>query len=418
MADRCAGMKFLDPSGTIYVKIRGDFFVGDTATGVTLNTVFLNFTILQQLAHDKQIHAHFLFTMGHKLALDKCSYYILTFVRDGIRHRCCLIHECPGEMHLRETFTSNPVKVKRLQPFTAHKTLGCHIVIDGNQRRQYKVLSEKVSNWNRRITTSFLLTNARLVSYEAYIKKSVQYVAPTHSFDQQQCHELDKHITPVLFHAHSVQKNCSKCILYGPSLYGGYAYYDSWYLKGVEKLKFLFMHYRRHGIAGKLYKITMRWTQLELGFPDPFYKYKYEACKGYITSAIITDLWEYISLCNATLREQQPWIYTPPRLNDFFLNYIVCRSNIPSEHKQIFNEVRIHLHLITASDIVSLNSGAKILPNILRGINNRSSSLQWPNTLPFPPHWITIWKNIVTTIIQPIIQTSPLGAWTSQTHQV
>ena len=95
------------------------------------------------------------------------------------------------------------------------------------------------------------------------------------------------------------------------------------------------MHYHRHDITGKLYKITMRWTQLELGFPDPFYKYKYEKCKNYITSTIITDLWEYISLCNATLREQQPWTYTPPRHNDFFLNYVVFRSNIPNEHKQI-----------------------------------------------------------------------------------
>lgn len=178
------------------------------------------------------------------------------------------------------------------------------------------------------------------------------------------------------------------------------------------------MHYHRHDITGKLYKITMRWTQLELGFPDPFYKYKYEKCKNYITSTIITDLWEYISLCNATLREQQPWTYTPPRHNDFFLNYVVFRSNIPNEHKQIFNEVRIHLHLINASDIVSLNSGTRILPNIINGFNNRGSSLQWPNTLPFPLEWIKIWKNIVITIIQPILQTSPLEAWTSQTHQV
>ena len=120
MADRCAGMKFLDPSGDTNVKKRGDFFVDDTSTGVTLNTVFKNFTILQQLAHDEQIHAHILFAMGYKLALDKCSYYILTFVRDGIRHRCSLIHEFPGEMYLRETFTSNPVLVKLLHPFTAH----------------------------------------------------------------------------------------------------------------------------------------------------------------------------------------------------------------------------------------------------------------------------------------------------------
>ena len=219
--------------------------------------MFQNKNIFDQLKHDEQKHAHILFAMGHKLALDKCSYYILHFVRDGIKHRCSLIDEYPGDIWLQETFTSTPVRVKRLQPFTAHRTLGCYIAIDGNSRRQFNILMAKVNQWNNRITTSFLLAEDRLTSYDSYIKKSIQFVAPTHCLNQTQCHELDKKITPVLYNAHSIQRNCSKCILYGPSLFGGFGHYDNWQIKGIEKLKFLIMHYRRHDVTGQLYKICM-----------------------------------------------------------------------------------------------------------------------------------------------------------------
>lgn len=160
------------------------------------------------------------------------------------------------------------------------------------------------------------------------------------------------------------------------------------------------MHYRRHDITGRLYKICMRWTQLELGFPAPFYTYKYNSCKMYITTTIVTDLWEYLSDCNATIIEQTPWVHTAPRHNDFFLNHTVSQSSICKEH-----------------DIVAIASGTKILPNILSGINNRQSTLHWPNSLAFPPAWISIWAYILNTIVQPRLQASPLGSWVAETHQ-
>ena len=283
MEERCAGMHYHDPSNDIQVKKRGDFFVDDTSTGVTENRLFGNNTILDQLAHDEQVHAHVLYAMGHRLALDKCCYYLMLFVRDGVKHRCCLVHEYPGEMELEEAFDSLPVQVKRLQPFEAHRTLGCFIAIDGNQGKQYRELLDKVQKWNRRVTTSFLIAEDRLTSYSAYICKSLQYVAPTHCLNQKQCNELDKYITPVLYNAHAVQKNCSKCVLYGPALFGGYSYYDNWNVKGIEKRKFLLMHYRRNDVTGKLLKISMKWTQLELGFGKPFYNYSHTSCHKYVT---------------------------------------------------------------------------------------------------------------------------------------
>ena len=67
----------------------------------------------------------------------------MVFARDGIKHRCCLIHEYPGTLELQEAFDSLPIRVKRLQPFAAHRTLGCFIAIDGNSGKQFRELLEK-----------------------------------------------------------------------------------------------------------------------------------------------------------------------------------------------------------------------------------------------------------------------------------
>ena len=77
-------MHYYDPTNEINVKKRGDFFVDDTSTGVTGNTVFEDKTILEQLTNDEQVHAQVLFVMGHKLALDKCCYYLMVFARDMV----------------------------------------------------------------------------------------------------------------------------------------------------------------------------------------------------------------------------------------------------------------------------------------------------------------------------------------------
>ena len=54
--------------------------------------------VLLQLQKDQQKNAYLLFATGHKLALDKCHYYWVSFVREGVCHGHKLIHELPREI--------------------------------------------------------------------------------------------------------------------------------------------------------------------------------------------------------------------------------------------------------------------------------------------------------------------------------
>ena len=138
-------MLFQDPDKKITVKKNGDMFVDDTAIGVTENVKTCD-TVLEQLEHDQQKHGFYMYAEGHKLAFDKCHYYLVDFIRDGFKYRHKLLHELEGELELKEGFQTQYKPIKRLEPFASHKTLGIHIAVDGNQRGQIRVLEKKLGN--------------------------------------------------------------------------------------------------------------------------------------------------------------------------------------------------------------------------------------------------------------------------------
>ena len=114
-----------------------------------------------------------------------------------------------GTITIQEAFDSEPVVMKRLQPFQAHRTLGCHVAINGQSRRQFIGLEKKIQEWAAKIRGSFLSKKEKIKAYDAYIKKTIEYIAPTACMTIQQCDQLDSIITPILFNLHKIQRHCS-----------------------------------------------------------------------------------------------------------------------------------------------------------------------------------------------------------------
>ena len=77
MQKKNTGMKFVDPTGTIEIEKIFDFFVDDTAIGVSENCINDGATVLEHLRRDEQRHSFLLFAAGHLLALFKCIFIII-----------------------------------------------------------------------------------------------------------------------------------------------------------------------------------------------------------------------------------------------------------------------------------------------------------------------------------------------------
>ena len=186
---------------------------------------------------------------------------------------------------------------------------------------------------------------------------------------------------------------------------------------GNIETEFLLTHYRRHDTTGRLIKISIHWTQLEGGVSTPFYKYNYKQLAPLLTPTWMTHLWDYLSTCNSKIEENKPWTYQKTCHNDFFLMDMTMEADISVEKKIIFNEIRLHLQLLTAADIVLLGSGSTIIPHVFNCVNTRKSTLEWPDTKPFPRKWMKVRRTLLSTYIQPRLRYNPLSISRSQGHQ-
>lgn len=243
------------------------------------------------------------------------------------------------------------------------------------------------------------------------------YILPACSFTYQQCLKLDKLLGPLLCHAHGIQRNCNKSIIYLSHELGGMEIYSLYHLQGTAKLQFLFKHYREFDTTGKLLTTSMRYTQLELGMSKNFLSLNFYKYANMITPTWVTNLWQYMCECNCQILEVNPWLYNPPREGDFFLMDVIQRSNLPDNHKEIFNRVRLNLRLLTASDIVIASSRSKIIPGLYEGNTGRYSSYNWPKYHTLPSKWQLIFNDAVKQIIVPQLQNNPLGKWREGGYQ-
>ena len=417
MEKNCAGMLFQDPEKQISVRKNGDMFVDDAAIGVTENVKVCS-TVLEQLEHDQQKHGYYMFAEGHKLAFDKCYYYLIDFVRDGYSHRHKLVHELDGELALKEGFDTQYKPIKRLQPFACHRTLGIHIAADGNQKGQIRVLESKIKEWCKKLKTRYLNGSDTLYAYNAYLLAGLRYILCATSLSYKECDRLGKLIEPILFNAYSIQKNCARTILYASKKMGGFGIYHLYHVQAFEKLKFLFHHTRTNDQTGKLLTISRKWTQLEVGTSAPFTYHDYTKMKKFVTATWLTHLWEYMTVCNIRKKFlDDDECKTGKRVNDFYLMDEIHSANIPLEQKLAFNQVRLYMKVETASDIIVINSGTTICDGIKQCENRRESKKGWPNIKDIPDSWKDIWKSLLEQIIEPKLQNRRLGKWIQMSHQ-
>ena len=417
MESNCAGMYFHDPENKIEVKRNGDIFVDDTALGVTANTCSET-DVLKQLEQDQQYHAFLLFATGHKLALDKCHYYWVSFERHGTEHRHKLIEEMPGTLSIKEGFDKAPEPLKRYQPFQSHKTLGCHISVTNNQKGQIRALESKINNWCQRMKTRYLSDEDSQYAYHGYLRASLQYIVGTTSMTKRDCEKLAKKFETILLHSYNLQRNCSRTMMYMPKRFGGLGIKHIYHLQGQEKYKFFAMHMRRNDVTGKLFNISLLWSQLEAGTSAPFYTHVYSSIRALLTKTWITNLIDYFTECQVELHLTDSFKKKLARANDFYLMDIVRKAPISEENKQIFNQIRLFLKVELASDIVEVNKGSDLCRNISHGRKSRISHKAWPNIHDYPTKWLEIWNSILSSFIVPCLQNKPLGIWIQKSHQM
>lgn len=135
------------------------------------------------------------------------------------------------------------------------------------------MIKDMITDWKNKIQTSPLSSEDKIYAYKTILEKKLLYVLPTCSFNYKQCSELDSILSPALFNAHKIQRNCNRNVLYSSKEFGGLDVYSIYQRQGQSKLQFFFMHYRNDDTTGRYMKTSLRYSQLESGLSKPFYSH-------------------------------------------------------------------------------------------------------------------------------------------------
>ena len=160
---------------------------------------------------------------------------------------------------------------------------------------------------------------------------------------------------------------------------------------------YVYYFHRIGDTTGKLLNISTRFTQLELGISALFGGSNYLKYAPYITDTWITHIWQYIHSCGVKMTDDDFWTYKLPRRHDFFLMDEVISSILSVEQKQIFNQIRLYMKLISASDLFYPNTN--VMKAEILECEPMKSTFGFPYVKPFPKNWKKTWKSIILTFI-------------------
>ena len=219
----------------------------------------------------------------------------------------------------------------------------------------------------------------------------------------------------VLCNANHIHRNIDKDLIFATRKYGGLEVPHLYDVMGMSKTKFLMKHLRLNDKTGKLLRISMEYTQLEVGTKVPFYHQSFDKWKHIITPTWITHLWQYWSEAAVQPDLTTMWTGKSERTNDdFLMDLLLKKFNTKTDHQKV-NLCRMALQVINVADLANLN-GTTILENMMEGTNYRKSEIKWPKS-DIPKEWWKIWKTYVTSYIVPYIHNYPLGPLRSS-HQI
>jgi len=416
MEMQCKGMIFTNPDGTIEIKTFGDYFVDDAGLGTNERGKSKKKTILEQAKWNNQKHSLYLHTSGGKNAIEKCLWYYVTFKFKNGRAEMMSNIEIEGIINTRNGHDSIPQIVPRFEVTAEHKTLGCYVSPTMNQTKQKKELIKKCEAWVQRVAASFLRGHEKLLAYDSVLLRQLEYRLAASCLTKKDCDEIMKTYIPVLCHGYHIHRNFNRELVCASEKYGGLNVLHLYDVMGTIKTKFLIKHLRLNDKTGKLLRISMEYTQLEIGIDQPFYTLDFHQWKTLITPTWVTHLWEYWTEADVKpdlthMCTFETGIKNDKHIMDLFSNAIKNKKIL---HK--LNSCRLLLRLITIADIMAID-GKSTLKHIGDGKNFRGSKMNWPKK-EVPEEWWKIWRVYFDTFLVPYAESHKLGKSKYASHQL
>ena len=337
-------------------------------------------TILAMTQNDAQIWNDLLHASGGALELPKCVYQLISwrFLHDGrplmqggVSSHKVQVHSC------QQDNTSSVQTIPGLSAYTAHKTLGHYKDPNGDQVRQRKELQLKCDNAADFISRSPLNREEAWTYYFAIFLTSVGYPLPSCHFSKVTLDKIQRTVMSSMIAKCGYNRKTKREIIYGPAHLGGANFRSLYSVQGVGQMLSFIKYWRSPCQGGKLLRIAVAWTQLNLGTSRSFLQ-DTATRLPHMESKWLKSLRDYLKYVNGSIEIDQTYIPTLERVHDFFIMDAILDSHRFSDKEiQQINYCRLYLQAITISDLTQAN-GTKLDLAMLRGQPDQASSTsQW-----------------------------------------
>ena len=252
----------------------------DTSLGTNEKGKKKKETVMSQAQHNDQKHSLYLYTSGGKNAIEKCLWYKVSFKYKNGKAIMKRIYEESGTLRTQSSYQSEPEIVPRYEIDKSHKTLGCWVNPMMNKKKQKEDLIKKCEIWVQRVATSYLQPHEKLLAYDSVLLRQLEYRLVAACFTFKDCQDIMKMYTKILCHGFHIHRNFDRNLVCASARYGGLDILHLYDVAGLAKTIFFMKHMRLNDKTGKLMRISMEHTQLEIGTKKLFYEYKFQEWKN------------------------------------------------------------------------------------------------------------------------------------------
>jgi hypothetical protein len=211
--------------------------------------------------------------------------------------------------------------ITKKDPSKAHRALGWMMTTDWKSTAQLLVLKHKAKLFAGAILQSRMQQYYVTTAYNCYYLESIPYtIAATH-LSLQQCKTIQSPVICETLKKIAIHRNVDRAIVFGPVRLVGMVLYHIHTFQSIRRIQYFIGHIAKNYGVGKIIRICVEATQLEVGTFEPF-MFTLHSVYGPATrtSSWVLEIWSFLELFKATITLTNSWL---PSLKTKKISFLV-----------------------------------------------------------------------------------------------
>jgi hypothetical protein len=257
--------------------------------------------LLQVAGVDLNIAKFACFTVFHWWSGDKATMF--------------KIHDSHPLMTMIHPYSGELKTVTKKDPSEAHRDLGWMMMKDCNSTAQLLVLKQKAKLFAGAILQSQMQRYDATTTYNCYYLASISYIIAATCLSLQQCKTIQSPIICNTLNKMDIHRNVARAaIVFGSKRLGGMVLCHLHTFKGILRIQYFIGQISNNNGVGKLMRICIETTQLEVGTFEPFLFTLYSMYgPDTLTVSWVLGIWSFVEIFKARINLTNSWLPSPQR---------------------------------------------------------------------------------------------------------